>query len=62
MTLWMRQIESVVGGGGTHLLLALVIHPLTTHYEAPSPLLIEAPPLCGLSFRLFHTWYIYTKK
>ena len=44
-------------GGGTHVLLALVICPLTMHPfrdEAPFLLLIETPPTFGLSLRFFH--------
>ena len=45
------------GGGRTHLLLALVIGPLTTHPlrdGAPPLLLIETPPTLGRSLRLYH--------
>ena len=44
-------------GGCTHLLLALVIWPLTTHPfrgRAPFSLLIETPPAFGRSLRVFH--------
>ena len=46
-----------MGGGGIHLMLALVIRPLTTHPSrdgAPFLLLIETPPTFGRSIRLFH--------
>ena len=42
------------GGGRTHLLLALVILPLTTHLfraGAPFLLLLETPPTFGRSLR-----------
>ena len=50
-----------LGGGGTHLLLALAIWPLTTHPfrdGAPFLLLIETPPTFGRSLRFFHIYYI----
>ena len=45
-----------VGGGGTHLLIALVISPLTTYPfrdGAPFLLLIEIPPTFGRSLYFF---------
>ena len=49
------------GGGGTHLLLALVIRPLTTHPfrdGAPFLLLIGTPPTFGRSLRFFYTLHV----
>ena len=46
------------GGGGTHLLNASVIRPLTTHPfpdRATFLLLIEKPPTFRRSSRFFHT-------
>ena len=45
------------GGGGTHLLVALVFWPLITHpfrHTAPFLLLIETPPTFGRSLCFFH--------
>ena len=53
------------GGGGTHLLLALVIWPSTTHPfrdGAPFLLLIETSPTIGRSLRCFHILHTVEKK
>ena len=53
-----------VGGGRTHLFLALVIWTLTTHLfrdGAPFLLLIETPPTIGRSLRCFqilHSFFL----
>ena len=50
-------ISGIAGGGGTHLLLALVIWPLTTHPfrdRALFLLVVETPPTIGRSLRFFN--------
>ena len=52
-----RGSQGVGGGGRTHLLLALIIGPLTTHPfrdGAPFLLLLKTLPTFGRSVRFFH--------